>query len=77
LTAVSVLQVGVSLQRKWVGQDAIVVQADEVPAFGSEPGAEPSSSPGTAIPRVKSIHLFWPATLEEGGDSKVSQPSYF
>jgi hypothetical protein len=38
LTAVSVLQVGVSLRRRWVDQNAMVVQGDEVPAFGSEPG---------------------------------------
>jgi low temperature requirement protein LtrA len=75
LTTVSVLQVGVSLQRRWVDQNAMLVQGDEVPDFGSEP--EPNSSPGTALPRFKSVHLFWPATFEEGRDSKVTQPSYF
>jgi hypothetical protein len=59
LTAVSVLQVGVSLRRTWVDQNAMAVQNDEVPAFGSEPGgAEPISSRGAKMPRPKSIHLF-------------------
>lgn len=77
LTAVSVLQVGVSLQRQWVDQNAVAVQGDEVPVFGSEPGTKSGSIPGARMPRVRSIHLFWPATLEEGADSKVSQSSYF
>ena len=45
LTVVSVLQVGVSLRRKWVVQNAMGVQGDEVPAFGSERGAEPRAVP--------------------------------
>ena len=77
LTAVSVLQVGASLRGKWVDQNAMVVQGDEVQPFGSELETKSGSSPGARMPRAKGIHLFWPATFEDGEDSTVTQPSYF
>src|SRR5262245_66606592 len=49
LTAVSVLQVGVSLQRKWVRQNAIVIKVDQVTAFGSELDSDHIRRRGPAI----------------------------
>jgi low temperature requirement protein LtrA len=77
LTAVSVLQVGVSLGRKRVNQPAMEVVGDGVPVFGSEAVSKPGSGRGAKTRGSKAIHLFWPAALEVGEDSKIAQRSYF
>jgi low temperature requirement protein LtrA len=77
LTVASVLQVGVSERRKWVNQPATGVMGDGVPVFGPEAGSDASRGPRARMPGPGDMHLFWPAALEEGGGSKMAQPSYF
>jgi len=77
LTMLSALQVGFSVRGKRSDPELVLHPGDEVPALGSQPAEEHSSSPDVKMRSLKSSHPFWPAVFDEGKGSNATESSHF